>query len=245
METTIEGFTDADELAVSASIPASEAALPVPLALAPVPAPALLASAEPSANALVSAVRAVVSTEPFESASMCEVAEAEPSPAELAETSTLADEDPVAVPSLPVLVSELVVSAEAEPLIEPPPRVETEMAASAKDADDAEVSAAVVVVPASAEAVPWASPSPAESPVRLAEAVEPSAVAEGALAEPEAVAPVPAVTRSTDAFTVPSLANEAPVVPSAVEESVVPSAPVAPAWVVVEESAALPAVPSL
>jgi hypothetical protein len=245
VETVIEGLTDADELAVLASIPASEAALPVPLALAPVPDPELLASPEPSANALVVAVRAVVSTEPSESASMCDVADAEPSPTELAETSTLADEDAFAVPSVPVLVSELAVSAEAAPLIEPPPRVETEMVASAKDADDADVSSAVVDVPASAEAVPWASPSPAEAPVRLAEAVEPSSVAEVALAEPEAVAPVPAVTRSTEAFTVPSLANEAPVLPSAVDESVVSAAPVASAWVVEEESATLPAVPSL
>src|SRR5215470_14396928 len=131
VETVIEGFTDAEELAVLASIPASEAALPVPLALAPVPAPSLLASAEPSANALVVAVRAVVSTEPSESASMCALAEAEPSPTELAETSTLADEDADAVPSAPVLAAEPLASAPADPAMTPPPNVETSMSASA------------------------------------------------------------------------------------------------------------------
>lgn len=154
VETPIDVFTDADEFAVLASIPASEAALPVPVALAPVPAPSLLASAEPSAKALVSAVRALVSTEPSESASMCDVADAEPSPTELAETPTLADEDADAVPSSPVFVAEPDALAAALPLMIPPPRVETEISASAEDEDDAEVSSAVVVVSASADAAP-------------------------------------------------------------------------------------------
>ena len=64
METVTAGFTLADELAVLASIPASEAPSPVPLALAEVPAPSLLAVAVPSENAFVEAVLPVVSTEP-------------------------------------------------------------------------------------------------------------------------------------------------------------------------------------
>jgi hypothetical protein len=154
VETEIDGFTDADEFAVLLSMPASEAAAPVPLALAPVPAPSLLAAAEPLANALVAALRSVVSTEPSDDASICAVAEAEPSPTELAETSTLADEDAEAAPSVPVLAAEPAASADAAPLIVPPPRVETLIAASAEDDDDAEVASALVVVLASADAVP-------------------------------------------------------------------------------------------
>src|SRR5882724_2603510 len=245
VETPIEGFTDAEELAVLLSIPASEAALPVPLALAPVPAPLLLAVALPSANAFVSAVRALVSTEPSESASMCALAEAEPLPTELAETSTLADDAAEAEPSLPVLAAEPEASAAADPPMTPPPEVETSMSASAAEAEDAEVSSAVVVVWPSAKAWPWASPSAAEEPVRVAEATVPSSVAEFAVAEPVAEAPAPDVTRSTPAVTSPSLLKVAAVSPSAVEASVAVSFPVALALVDTDESAVLPVVPSL
>jgi hypothetical protein len=245
VETPTDGFTDADEFAVLASIPASEAAAPVPLALAPVPAPTLLASAEPSAKALDSAVRAVVSTDPSESASICALAEAEPSPTELAETSTLADDDAEAAPSVPVLAAEPDASAAADPPITPPPVVETSMSASAAEAEDAEVSSAVVVAWPSAKAWPWASPAPVEEPVRVAEATVPSSVAEFAVAEPDAEAPAPDVTRSTPAVTSPSLLKVAAVSPSAVDASVAVSLPVALAWVDTDESAVLPVAPSL
>jgi hypothetical protein len=245
VETSIDVFTAADEFAVLASIPASEAALPVPVALAPVPAPSLLASALPSAKALVSAVRAAVSTEPSESASMCAVADAEPSPIELAETPTLADEDADAVPSSPVFVAEPEASAAALPLMMPPPRVETSMLASAVEAEELEVSVDDVVVSPSAKACPWASPSPLELPVRLADATVPSSVAEVASAEPDAEAPAPVVARSTPAVTSPSALKVAAFSPSAVDVSVAASFPVAPACVDTEESAAFPAAPAL
>src|SRR5882672_9927626 len=75
--TDTDGLAVADELDVLASIPASAAAAPVPPAAAPVPAPLLLAVALPLANASVDALRAVVSTEPSDVASVCALAEAE------------------------------------------------------------------------------------------------------------------------------------------------------------------------
>jgi hypothetical protein len=242
VETDTDGFTDADELAVLPSIPASEAAAPLPLALADVPGPLLLAVASPSANALVEATPVAGSTEPSELASMCAKADAEPSPTDVADTSTLAEEDAEAVPSRPVLVAEPAVSAAAVPVIAPPPAVETSMSASAADAEEAEVSVADVVVSPSANAWPWASPSPLVEPVRLAEAVVPSSVAELALAEPDAEPPAPEDSRSTPAVTAPSAPTVAAFSPSPVDASAVPvSLPVASAWVDTEESAELPA----
>src|SRR5262245_6406822 len=88
--TDIDGFTDDEADDVLSSMSASAAALPVPAALADVSSPLLLASAVPSANELVSVVLSVVLTEPSEPASMWAEAEAEPSPADAAERSTVA-----------------------------------------------------------------------------------------------------------------------------------------------------------
>lgn len=245
VETDIVVFTADDEFAVLASIPASEAALPVPPALADVPGPSLSAVASPSANELVEAVLSVVSTDPSELASIWEEADAEPVPADAADTSTLAAEDAEAVPSLPVLAVEPAASTATVPLIEPPPTVETSTSPSADDSEAADVPSDVVEDAPSPKAWPWASPSPLDVPLKLADAVVPSAVAEFAAAEPVAEAPVPAVTRSTLPSTAPSLPKLAEVVPSAVEVSAAVSLPVAPACVVVEESAELPVVPAL
>ena len=241
--TAIDGLAVDDELVVFASIPASEAAAPVPSALAPVSSPLLFASASPSASESVAAVLAVVSTEPSETESVCEVAEAEPSPAEFADTFAVADDDAEAVPSLPVEAAVAAADADAVPLISPPPVVVTSMAASAVEAEAADVSSTAVSLAPSAEAVPWASPSSLEVPVRLTDSVEPSAVAEVALADPEAAAPVPAVARSTDALTAPS--DVTPVEVSLLPLTSPDSPPVALALVVDEESEVLPAPSSL
>jgi hypothetical protein len=237
VETFTDTFTDADELDVLAPIPASEAAVPVPVALAPVPAPLLLAEAVPFENASVVAVPAPVSTEPSDLELTVELAEADPSPTELADTPTVADEDAEALVS--VLVAVPAAFAEANPLITPPPVVETPMSAVAEEEDAAEESPVVSVFEPSADALPLAVPSPVDVPVRLAASVEPSMVAEVALAEPEAVAPTPAVLRSTDAFTAPFEAT--PVPPSLDALTSPESLPVAPALVDDEESETLPA----
>src|SRR5262245_4215246 len=157
--TVIEGLTDAEELAVaSVSSPASAAAFPAPLALADVPSPSLLASALPLANELLSAVPAAASVDPSEPASICAKADAEPSPAEVADTSTLAEDDAVAVPSS--LVAALAASAAPVPLIDPPPVVNSSMSASAADAEVAELTSAVASVVPAAKAWPEAVPSP-------------------------------------------------------------------------------------
>ena len=238
-----------------ASIPASEAALPVPVELADAPSPLASAVPLPSANEFVEAVRSVTSVEPSVSASMCARADAEPSPEDAAETSTLAEELAEAEPSSPSdRVAEPEVSEDAVPLIEPPPVVETSILASAEDDADAAstsspsrsvVSPEKVVDWPSANAWPVAEPSPLDEPLRLTEDVVPSAVAALAEAEPEAVAPAPDVVRFTSATTPPSLPNEPAVLPSAVDESVAVSLPVAVAPVVVEESAVLPLASSL
>ena len=184
-------FTFAAELAVLASIPASEDAAPAPVALADEASPVFTASASPLAKASVLAVLSVVSIEASDAVLTSEKAAAEPSPEELADTPTLADDDAEAVPSVPVLVAELPVLAAALPLIEPPPSVETSISAAAADDDCADVSSDVDEVAASAAASPWASPSPDDVPLRLADSLEPSAVLELALAEPLAEAPAP------------------------------------------------------
>jgi hypothetical protein len=212
VETFTDTFTDADEFDVLAPIPASEAAVPLPVALAPVPAPLLLAVAVPFENASVVAVPAPVSTEPSEPELTAALAEAEPSPTELADTPTLADEDAEALPS--VLVAVPVAFAAADPPMTPPPVVETLMSAVAEEDEAAELSPVVSVFEPSADALPLAVPSSVDVPFRLADSVDPSTVAELALAEPAAVAPTPAVARSTDAFTAPF--ESTPVPPSAV-----------------------------
>jgi hypothetical protein len=152
--------------------------------------------------------------------STCESAEAEPVPVELAATAALAADFAVALPSV-LLAAPLVLPA-AFPDITPPPMVETSTLASAEDEEVALLASDDVVLPAIAVAAPWASPLPVEVPLTAAEAVEsPSSVDEFAVADPAAEAPVPAVTKSTPAFTVPSVAKEALVSASAVEVSVV------------------------
>jgi len=237
VETFTDTFTDADAFDVLAPIPASEAAVPLPVALAPVPAPLLLAVAVPSENASVVAVPAPVSTEPSELELTSELAEAEPSPVELADTPTVADEDAEALPS--VLVAVPVALAAADPPMTPPPVVSTLMSAVAEEDEAAEESPTEVADAPSADALPLAVPSSVDVPVRLADSVEPSAVAEVALAEPAAVAPTPAVERSTDAFTAPFEAT--PVPPSLDAVTSPESLPVAPALVVDDESEVLPA----
>jgi len=239
VETDTDGLTVAVEFDVLASIPASAAAVPVPPAAAPVPAPLLLAVAAPLANASVDAVLVVVSTAPSDVASMCAAAEAEPSPTEFADTFAVADEDAEAVPSVPVLVAAPWAAAAAVPLITPVPKVETLMAASAVEVECAETSSDETVLEPSAAASPWASPSSVEVPDRSADSVEPSEVADVASAVPAAVAPTPAVTRSTEAATPPVGATA--VVPSLLAVTSPESLPVAPALVVEEESDVLPA----
>jgi hypothetical protein len=124
-------LTDAEELTVLSSIPASAAASPAPSALAEVPAPSLFAAALPSASESAVAVPLAASVDELESASMCALADAEPSPDEAADTSTVEDDDAEAVPSS--LVAELVPVAVPVPLIEPPPVVETSTSASAPE----------------------------------------------------------------------------------------------------------------
>src|SRR5262249_14179443 len=140
VETDTAGFTLADELAVLASTPASEAALPVPVELADVPEPSLLASPLPSANELESAAPVVASVDASELASICASADAAPSPTEVAPTSTLAEDDAEAVPS--VLEIEAAAVADPVPLIEPPPVVESSISASAADDEVAELTSA-------------------------------------------------------------------------------------------------------
>lgn len=243
VETDTDGLAVAVELDVLASIPASAAAVPVPPAAAPVPAPLLLAEAVPLANASVDVLLAVVSTEPSDVASVCAIAEAEPSPTEFADTFAVADEDAEALPSVPVLVAAPWAAAAAVPPITPLPKVETLMAASAAEDECAETSSDETVLEPSADAVPWASPSSVEVPDRSADSVEPSEVADFASAVPAAVAPTPAVTRSTEAFTAPFAAT--PVAPSLFAVTSPESLPVAPALVVEEESDVLPAPSSL
>lgn len=237
VETFTDTFTDADEVEVLAPIPASEAAVPVPVALAPVPAPLLLAVAVPSENASVLAVPAPVSTDPSEPELTSALAEADPSPVELADTPTLAAEDAEALPS--VLVAVPAALAEADPPMTPPPVVSTLMSATAEEDEAAEESPTEVVVAPSADALPLAVPSSVDVPLRLADSVEPSAVFELALAVPAAVAPTPAVVRSTDAFTAPFEAT--PVPPSLDDETSPAALPVAPALVDDDESEVLPA----
>src|SRR5262249_49381018 len=153
-------------------------------------------------------------------------------------TFAVADDDADAEPSLPVEAASAAADADAVPLIDPPPEVVRSMAASAVEADAAEVASDVVVLEPSAEAEPWASPSSVDVPLRLTDSVEPSAVAELALADPEADAPVPAVTRSTDALAVPSDAT--PVEPSLFAVTSPDSPPVALALVLDDESEVLP-----
>jgi len=237
VETFTDTFTPADEFDVLAPIPASEAAVPLPAALAPVPAPLLLAVAVPLENASVVAVPAPVSTDPSDPELTVALAEAEPAPVELADTPTLADEEAEALPS--VLVAVPVAFAPADPPMTPPPVVETLMSAVAEEDEAAEESPVVSVLEPSADALPLAVPSLVDVPLRLADSVEPSIVFELALAEPAAVAPVPAVVRSTDAFTAPF---EATPVPPSLEAVTSPEAlPVAPALVEDEESEVLPA----
>jgi hypothetical protein len=184
----------------------------------------------PSENELLEAVLPVVSTEPSELESICARADAEPSPTDAADRSTLADEEADAVPSLPAgFAAEPAASTATVPLIVPPPDVETSMSPSAEDSEEADVASEVVEDAPSPKAWPWASPVPVDEPVRLAAAVVPSAVAELALAAPEAAAPAPAVVRSTFDSTAPSLPKLADVTPSAVDVSVAVSLPVAPA----------------
>jgi hypothetical protein len=247
VETVTAGFTLADELAVLASIPASEAPSPVPLALAEVPAPSLLAVAVPSENAFVEAVLPVVSTEPSESASTLAEADAEPSPTDVADTSMLADEDAEAVPSVPVLVLELAAAADAFPVMEPPPVVTASTSPSAADAEIAEMSSDVASVELSAKAWPVAVPVAVDEPATSACAVEPSSVVTSAAAEPEAVAPAPTVARFAAASAVPASASKVAMdEPSAVASSVVSSPvvgsvpPAAVAPVDTEESAVAP-----
>jgi hypothetical protein len=113
--TATAGLTDADEFAVLLSIPASDAASPVPLA-APDASPVLSAEANPSAKELAAAVLLVASVDPSESASICAVADTKPSPEEFADTSTVEDDDADAVPSS--LVVEVLPVAVPEALIE-------------------------------------------------------------------------------------------------------------------------------
>lgn len=238
VETDTDGLAVAVELAVLASIPASAAAAPVPLAAAPVPAPLLLAVALPLANASVDAVLLVVSTDPSDDASTCALAEAEPSPTEFPDTFTVADEDAEALPSVPVLVIALWAAAAAVPPMTPPPVVFRLMAASAAEVECAETASAEAALEPSADAVPWASPLPVELPARSADSVEPSEVADFASAVPVAVAPVPTVTRSTDAFTAPFAAT--PVLPVLFAVTSPAAPPVALALEVDEESDVLP-----
>src|SRR5262249_15161623 len=70
VETVTAGFTAEEALVVLASMPASEAAAPLPLALAEVPEPELSASALPSAKLSEEALRVPVSTVPSESESI-------------------------------------------------------------------------------------------------------------------------------------------------------------------------------
>lgn len=135
-------------------MPASAAAVPVPLALAAVPEPSLLASAGPTASAFVAAVRAAVSTEPSVSVMMSAVADAEPLPTEFATTSALAEDDADTFPSEPVLMVESDVSAEALPLMAPPPEVERPMEERARENERVEVSSGNVLDSASAAAKP-------------------------------------------------------------------------------------------
>jgi hypothetical protein len=243
VETDTDGLAVAVELDVLASIPASAAAVPVPPAAAPVPAPLLLAEAVPLANASVAVLLAVVSTEPSDAASVCAIAEAEPSPTEFADTFAVADEDAEALPSVPVLVAVPWAAAAAVPPITPLPKVETLMAASAVEDECAETSSDETVLEPSADALPWASPSSVEVPAKSADSVEPSEVADFASAVPAAVAPTPAVTRSTEAFTAPFAAT--PVAPLLFAVTSPDAPPIAPAFEVDDESEVLPAPSSL
>jgi len=252
VETVTAGFTLADELAVLASIPASEAASPVPLALAEVPEPLLSAVAVPSENPFVEAVLPVVSTEPLESASTVAELDAEPSPTDVADTSMLADEDAEALPSVPVLVIELAAAADAVPVMEPPPVVTTSTSPSAADAEIAEMSSDVASVELSAKAWPVAVPVAVDEPATSACAAAPSSVTTAADAAPEADAPAPTVARFAAASAVPASASKVEMLePSAVASSVVSSPvvgsvpPAAVAPVDTEESAVLPAASSL
>ena len=147
VETDTDGFTEEVADDVLLSMVASPSPLPVPLALADVPGPSLFAVASPSANELVAVLLSVVSTEPSEPASICAEAEAEPSPAEVADRSTCADDDAEAVPSVPVLVFEPEVSTATVPVIVPVPVVETSVSPSAVDSAAADVSSELGVVP--------------------------------------------------------------------------------------------------
>src|SRR5882724_6261328 len=246
VETPIAGFTSAEAADVLLSMPASAAAAPVPLALADVPGPSLSAVASPLAKASALEVRAVVSTEPSELASIWAAADAEPSPTEVADRSMLADEEAEAAPSVPVLALAPAVSTLTVPVIAPLPVVETSVSPSAVEEEAAEVASEVAAEAPSPKAWPVAEPSPVEVPLTPAAAVVlPSALVVAADAAPEAEALVPVVVSSALAVTPPSLSKCASVALSAVALSVAVSLPVAPAWVEAEESAVLPPASSL
>jgi hypothetical protein len=188
-------LTDADELAVLLSIPASDAALPVPRALALDASPVVSAETNPSAKESAAAVLLVASVDPSEPASICAVADTRRSPEVFADTSTVEDDDADAVPSS--LVVEALPVAVPEALIEPPPIIKTSASASPAEEASAElVSATASPVPA-AKASPKVKPSPLNVPFTSTAEVEPSSVAALAVAEPDADAPVPLVLSST------------------------------------------------
>jgi hypothetical protein len=81
---------------------------------------------------------------------MSTLADAEPSPTEFADTSSLAAVDADASPSPPVLV----VAAEAPPAMVPPPRVERLVAERARENERVAVSSGNVLDSASAAARP-------------------------------------------------------------------------------------------
>jgi hypothetical protein len=249
----IDVLTDDDAAAsLSVPMPASEDAAPVPLADAPLASPTLFAEALPSANESALAEPAAGSYAACASASMCELADAEPAPDEVAETSTLAEDEALDVPSS--LVAELAPLADPLAVMLPPPVVTTSASASAAEAESAELGPAVPTlalesVVAVAKAWPKAKPSPVDVPFTSACAVAPSSVVESAVAEPDAVAPAPAVLSSTVASADPA-PNAASLVPVADEVSVTSPVvgsvdPVAEAPVDTLESAELPSVPAL
>ena len=246
VETVIAGFTDAEAADVLLSIWALEAVLPVPLALADVPGPLLLAVASPLAKAFVLEVLPVVSTEPSELASICAEADAEPSPAEVADKSICADDDAEAEPSAPVLALVPEVSTATVPVIAPLPVVTVSTSPSAVDSAAADVPSEVAADAPSPNAWPVAEPSPVDVPLTLAAAVVlPSSLDVCAAAAPDAEASVPLVVSCALAVTPPSLSKCASVALSAVEVTGATSPPVAPAWVEAEESAVLPLASSL
>src|SRR5882724_113559 len=241
VETVIAGLTDAEAADALLSIAALAAVLPVPLALADVPGPLLLAVASPLAKASVLEVLPVVSTEPSELASICAEADAEPSPAEVADRSICADEEAEAEPSPPVLALVPEVSTLTVPVIAPLPVVAVSTSPSAVDSTAADVPSEVAEDAPSPKAWPVAEPSPVDVPLTLAAAVVlPSSLDVCAAAAPEAEASVPVVVSCALAVTPQSLSKCASVALSAVELSVAVSLPVAPAWVEAEESAVLP-----